>query len=239
MDLFQELAFIFGRIITIFPLLLVVALYMGKRSIGELPVFDFLVIITLANVTGADIADPNVEHTHTAFAIVVIALFQKIISKLIIKKRRFGKLITFEPTTVIKDGKILKKNLEDIQYTIDNVLQMLRDKNVFDISEVELAIVESNGKISVHKKSDKSLVTIEDLSVMKKSSGIAFPIIIDGVIDEKVLLEFQLSKEWLIEKLRAEGVSRIESVFFASINKQKDLHISLIDADPSKPSINH
>ncbi|MDV2583614.1 DUF421 domain-containing protein, partial [Alkalibacillus haloalkaliphilus] len=77
--------------------------------------------------------------------------------------RKIGKKITFESTLVIQDGKLLVENLKGIRYTIDNVLQMLRQKNIFDISDVKIAIIEANGQISVLKKENKLEVTIEDI----------------------------------------------------------------------------
>lgn len=97
METVKELLLVAGRIVTIFPLILLTTLYMGKRSIGELPVFDFLVIISLGAVVGADIADPNIEHLHTSFAIVLIGIIQRTVSYLVIRSRKFGKWITFEP----------------------------------------------------------------------------------------------------------------------------------------------
>ncbi|WRU93805.1 YetF domain-containing protein [Priestia filamentosa] len=149
MEFLKELMLIFGRIVTIIPLLLVVTLVMGRRAIGELPVFDFLVVLVLGSVVGADIADPNVEHIHTAIAIVLIAFLQRIIAKSAISFRRFGKLITFDPTVVIKDGQISRTNIKKIRYSLDNILQMLRENGVFDITHVHLGIIESNGKLTV------------------------------------------------------------------------------------------
>ena len=173
MELIKELLLVTGRILTIIPLMLVVALYMGKRSIGELPVFDFLVVITLGAVVGADIADPEIPHIHTAVAIVLIGLFQKIVSKAVIKHRKLGHLITFEPTIVIQDGKLIIKSLKRLRYSVDNVLQMLREKGVFDISNVHLGIIEANGRISILKKNSKAVVTLEDMNLTKKSAAIS------------------------------------------------------------------
>lgn len=121
---------------------------MGKRSIGELPVFDFLVILALGAVVGADIADPKIEHLHTAVAIVLIGLLQRGVSILAIKVRKFGKMITFEPTVVIHNGGLIEENLKKVRYSIDNILQMLREKDTFSLDEVELAVLEANGRLS-------------------------------------------------------------------------------------------
>ncbi|TWI54644.1 DUF421 domain-containing protein [Halalkalibacter nanhaiisediminis] len=235
----NEMAIVLGRILTIFPLLLATALIMGKRSIGELPIFDFLVIITLASVTGADIADPNINHIHTAFAIIAIGLFQKFVALLLINKRKIGKWITFEPTVVVKDGQMLVKNIKAIRYSIDNILQMLRQKDIFDIAEVQLAIIESNGDISVQKKPEKSTPLIEDLGITKKSSGISYPVIIEGVIREEVLKDLRLTKEALRKRLQDEGIIRIDSIFLCTINDEGDLHLAYSRNDERIERIQH
>lgn len=227
MEMIKDFSILFGRIITIFPLILAITLYMGKRSISEIPVFDFLGILILGAVVGADIADPQIEHIHTAVAIILIGIFQKMVSKLKIRYRKFGHLITFEPTIVIQDGKVIVSNLKKIRYSIDNILQMLREKEVFDISDVLLGIVESNGNISILKKPNKSEVTIEDMNLTKKEASIAYPVVIDGMIYSDTLSKLNLSGAWLKEHLSKLGINSIEEIFFATVNERKELHVSL------------
>lgn len=217
------------RIFTILPLLLFVTIFMGKRAIGELPIFDYLIIITLGAVTGADIADPDIKHLPTVIAIVIIGLLQRMVANWKISNRKIGRLITFEPTVVIQNGKFLNQNLKKIRYSIDNVLQMLREKDVFDISDVETAIIEANGALSVLKKPQKNPVTLEDMGIIKTSSSIAFPIIIEGEIYLNVLQEFDLDEVWLQHQLSQQGIIDIRNVFFASLNSNRELHISLKD----------
>ncbi|WP_100407140.1 DUF421 domain-containing protein [Bacillus solitudinis] len=229
--LLTELAIIFGRIITIIPLLLVMTLVMGKRSIGQVPIFDFLIIVTLASVTGADIADPSISHVHTGFAIVAIGFFQKIVAKLVIRVRPFGKWITFEPTVVVKDGKLLVGNVKSIRYSIDNVLQMLRQKNVFDINDVQLAIIEANGNISVLNKPGKNLPTIEDLD--------SYPIIIEGIIQHEVIKDLGLNIETLRNRIEDEGVIRFEDIFLCTINNKDELYFSFSRQDERIERVQH
>ncbi|WP_373229415.1 DUF421 domain-containing protein [Cohnella sp.] len=225
MEMLKDLFLVAGRIVTIFPLMLMVALYMGKRSIGELPVFDFLIIIALGAVVGADIADPKIEHLHTAVAIILIGLLQRGVSVLAIKVRKFGKWITFEPTVVVHNGNILILNLQKVRYSIDNILQMLREKDIFNVEEVELAVLEANGKLTVHKKPLKTAVTVEDLGLIKKQKGLAYPLILDGNVSEKVLSYMNKDMVWLESQLHAKGVNK-EDVIFASIDENFELFVS-------------
>jgi len=227
LELLKDNLLLAGRIITILPLMLVTTLIMGKRSIAELPVFDFLVIITLGAVVGADIADPEIKHIHTAVAIILIGVFHVIVSKLKIRYRKFGHAITFEPTVVIQNGKFIVKSLRRIRYSVDNVLQMLREKDVFDMNDVEIGIVEPNGNISILKKPNKTEVTIEDLNLKKSSPSLAYPVIIEGVVYKSVILKLGLTEEWLDKQLANMGIKDPEEIFFASVNTNNEFHASL------------
>lgn len=228
---FVKVAF---RIITIFPLMLLMAHYMGKRSIGELPVFDFLVILALGAVVGADIADPKIEHIHTAVAIILIGLLQRAVSTLAIRVRKFGKMITFEPTVVVHNGNLVQDNLKKVRYSIDNILQMLREKDTFNVDEVELAVLEANGRLSVYKKPLKATVTVEDLGLIRKETGFAYPLILEGSVAKDVLSFMNKDISWLESKLQAQGVN-ISDVFFASINDDLEVKVSKTYSDHIPP----
>ncbi|WP_018931861.1 DUF421 domain-containing protein [Gracilibacillus lacisalsi] len=236
----SDLLIIVGRVLTILPLLLIVTLFMGKRAIGELPVFDFLVIITLASVVGADIADPNIDHFPTIIAVILIGLLQKIVSYVKLANRQVGRLITFEPTIVVYDGTFLQRNLKDTGFSIDNILQMLRDKGVFDVNEVEIAIIEANGSLSVLKKPEKNPVTAEDLQINQPTSKISYPVIVEGVVHSKVLEARNLNEEWLQAELRNKGITNPKDVFFASINLLNEIEISTYEDQFNEiPPIQH
>ena len=240
LEFLKDILIVLLRVLTILPLLLFTTLYMGKRAIGEIPVFDFLIVIILGAVVGADIADPNIEHLPTVITIIFIGFFQRIVAKWKISNRKIGKLLTLEPTVVIQDGKFIDKNLKKIRFSIDNILQMLREKNVFDISEVETAIIEGNGALSILKKPQKNAVTREDLNIVNPTSMISLPVIIEGTIYSDVLKDFNLSEAWLTQQLSAQGVNDLNNVFFASINRNLELHVSLKnESNRTIPRIKH
>jgi uncharacterized membrane protein YcaP (DUF421 family) len=239
MEWLTDILLVLGRILTILPLLLIVTLFMGKRPIGEVPVFDFIIIITLGSVAGADIAEPKVEHIPIAVAIVVIGLLQKIVSKWAIKSRKFGRLVTLEPTIVFHHGKLHVKNLRKIGYSIDNVLHLLREKDIFDLNEVEIAIVESNGKLTVMKKPNYQAVTLQDLDIQKQSPGIALPVIVDGQVYRDVLQYQKLDEKWLEQELVKRGVTA-HQVFLATLNHDQHLYLTLkAEGESGVPPLYH
>jgi uncharacterized membrane protein YcaP (DUF421 family) len=221
-----EYLLITGRIVTIMGLLLFLVLITGRRKIGELPVFDFLTIIVLANVVGADIADPTIPHLPTAYAVVLLIGIQYLMSLFTVKNRKFGKKVTFSPVVIIQNGKFIRLNMERVRYSVENVLMFLREKGIFDINEVEFAIVEDSGNISVQKKSQFQPLTPGDMQIPTGYKGLSLPLIIDGAVIEDNLDKINLDKKWLASQLVIHNINSYKDVFYADINTNGKLYIS-------------
>ncbi len=217
MDILMDSVKVLGRIVTILPLMLVIGLYMGKRSIGELPVFDFLVVLVFGAVVGADIADPKINHIHTIVAMVAIAFLHQLIIFMKLKNRKIGKLLSFEPTVVIYNGKFLYKNIKKINYAIDNITQMLRGKGVFTIQDVEIAVIEANGQLSVKLKAEKEWATKVEVGGKITPGEYDVPIILDGVAQEKMLKRMGRDKEWMKDQLNKHSIFDIQTVFYGAL----------------------
>ena len=226
MEITMDALKVIFRVLTILPLMLAIGIYMGKRSMGELPVFDFLVVLVFGSVVGADIADPKIEHIHTVVAMIAIALLQKVIIKIKLKNQKVGKLLSIEPTVVIYKGNFLRKNMQQIQYSLDNILQMLREKDVFHTKDVELAIVEANGRLSVKLYSGKESVIREDLNMYNKSSGFEVPVILDGRVQKEILTHIGRTENWLKAELEKAGELKVEAVFYCGVDPEGSLVIS-------------
>lgn len=223
----MEYLVIFARIISIMSLLLFCTLIiMGKRPIGEMPVFDFLSIIVLASIVGADIADPDIKHLPTAFAVVVLALFQRIIAEIAIRNRWFKHLINFEPTVILKDGVFIYKNIKKIKYSIDEVLMLLRDKDIFDIGKLSFAIIESNGKLSVSKKTEDEVITLKDLKIEPSGDNNFNTIILEGKLQFDKLKLLNKSEQDIIKIINSRGYNCFKDIFYASMNKDQSINIS-------------
>lgn len=134
-------------------------------------------------------------------------------------------------------GQMVKRNLRKGRYSVDIILQMLREKDVFNIDDVELAVLEANGKLTVYKKPQKTAVTAEDLGIAKTKKGLAYPIIVDGSVSEEVLSYLKKDMTWLESQLQAKGL-RAKDIFFASVDEDCRLHISHPSSGPI-PAIRH
>ncbi|GGD20973.1 DUF421 domain-containing protein [Pontibacillus salipaludis] len=240
MDIVMDSAKVIGRIVTILPLMLAIGLFMGKRSIGELPVIDFLTVLVLGSVVGADIADPNIHHIHTVVAIIVIAILQKAIVLLKLKKQTIGKWLTFEPTIVIYNGEWKRSNLKRIQYSVDNVLQMLREQGIFHTTDVEMAVVEANGRLSVKRKPYVEPVVRADLHIHKPGNNYEIPIILDGIIQKDVLRRMGKEESWVREQMNHQDIPDERRVFYGALTSTGVCTFSLKEATiDDLPPIEH
>lgn len=224
------------RVFTIFPLFFFLTLLMGKRQVGELTVIDFIIVITIGSVVGADIADPSIHHGPTALAIILIAIFQIIVSWVKTKSRLFNHWITFEPTIMIQNGQILRSHLKQNRITLDHLVEMLREKNIFNINEVEFAILEPSGTLSVLKKAQYDVPTIRDLGLHAEYKGVATPIIVEGKPFLPGLRFTTLDETTLLNALKGMDIHGFEDVFFASMNTDGSFHISLY-TEPHKEQV--
>nr|WP_108022200.1 DUF421 domain-containing protein [Melghirimyces profundicolus] len=241
MEMIKDIPLILGRVVTILPLLLFVTLFMGRRSIGEMPVFDFLIIVVMGAVVGADIADPNIHHLPTFATILAIGLIQRLVSRLAVSRRKIGRLLTFEPAVVVWKGEFLPKTLGSIRYSVDNILVMLREQQIFDLDEVEMAVIEPNGNLSVQKRFEKQNVSKGDLNLPAPPvTDFSHPVILEGKVETDVLAFLKLDRDWLRQRLKQQGISSEKEVFFASVKPNGDLTVSLNQTgDLSPPPLKH
>lgn len=136
----MEYLIVVARLTMTFLVLLFVTVILGKRYLGELSAFDFTIAITLGAVAGSNLSDPQLPYGPTLLTILGLGLIHIIVSRIVLKSPKIGRWISIEPTIVIRNGIILKKNLYKARYSLEELFSQLREKDVFDPGEVEFAI---------------------------------------------------------------------------------------------------
>jgi len=143
-----------------------------------------------------------------------------------IKSRKFGGRVSFGPTVIIQNGQFIKANMKRVRYSIENVLMFLREKGIFDINEVEFAIVEDSGNVSVMKKTQFQPATPDDMKIATKYKGLTIPLIVDGKVYEDNLQKLNLDKVWLQQQLLLNNINSFDEAFYVDINTEGNLCIS-------------
>jgi uncharacterized membrane protein YcaP (DUF421 family) len=214
-------------------LVLFLARDMGRKMISQMTFFDFIVGVTIGTMM-ANVALGTYNESLTAImSLVTLTLLTVVTGRLGIKSFKFRKLVNSEPVVVIANGKIISKNMNKIRLTISDLMMQLREKNIFNISNVEFAIMEKNGKLSILPKSQQKPLTPADLELDTSYSGLTRDIIIDGQVMTENLADANLDTKWLEDQLRQQDINDITEVFYAGLDTAGNLYISLKDGAKS------
>lgn len=200
---------------------------LGKQQITQLTFFDYATGITIGSIASelsVDLESKGLVHWIGLTTWAALTLF---VQWLVTKNRQLAKVIQGEPVVVIQNGKIFHKNLRLLRHTLDDLMVQLRQKDVFDISEVEFAILEPSGILTVQKKSQHLPVTPKDLDLSTDYKGLPTELIVDGKVIEQNLNQVQLDRAWLVDALRERGIASPRDVVYASLNTQGELYVSV------------
>ena len=210
---------------TFFIYLLVAFIFriMGKREVGQLGTFDLVVFILIAELVAMAIEHKS-NFIFNLIPVIILVLLQILISKISLNNTKFRRFIDGKPVVIIKKGIIDFKNLVEQRYTLDDLLLQLREKDIRSIDEVDYAILEINGKLSVFKKDDN-----------KDRKVYPLPIILDGEVQFDNLYNIGKTKRWLLNTMLEKNI-KIEEIFYAFC-KNNDLYIIKNDELKNKNAI--
>jgi len=211
----MEHIIIFVRSISAFVILLVIARILGKQTLSNMNFHEFVTAVILGAIAANFAFNQKIEVIHLLISLAVFTGTSFILSKIILRSRKFRMWTEGTPTVLIEGGKILEENLKKNNLTIDTLNQMFRQKDIFDIDEVEYALLEINGQVSVLKKKEHQPTTLKDLNKEKRSPQ-SFPIefIIDGQLLHGNFDSNQISQDWFLSLLKSQGKT-VEDVFYA------------------------
>lgn len=229
----MELTELILRLILSFFTLFILARIMGRKEISQLTFFNFVSAISIGSIAANLAINANMSIRNGIIALIAWTIFTLLLAFIDIKFKKARKATTGEPIIVIKEGKIMEDALRKTQLDLDSLRLLLRQKGVFSISEVNYAVFETNGSVTVLKSYSKQPVIKEDLNVVKQNNSettlIATEVITDGKINKKNLSRLNLDEEWLIYNLNKEGISNINEVFYAEVLPNGSLYIDSKD----------
>ncbi|MFC5528824.1 DUF421 domain-containing protein [Cohnella yongneupensis] len=223
------------RTVAAFVILLIISRILGKQTISNMTFHDFVSSITLGGITANLAFNHKVSSWTLILALLVFFGISYLVSVLALKSRTWSRWTSGTPTVVIEHGKILEGNMRKIRYTLDSLAQSLREKNIFNLEEVEYAVLEDHGKLSVKKKSEYEFVTRKDLKLHEEAVK-SFPVelIMDGKIIEDNLARNGLTKEWLERELGKRNKT-LPDVFYAVRGTQNKLFFDYYQDDIKRP----
>ena len=221
----KEYLILFVRSVVTYFSLVMFARIMGRKQISQLTYFDYVVGITIGSIASVASLDKSVNMYEGLFCIIIWSVLTILISEITLKNIKLRLLIDSEPLLIIDKGKVIYKNMKKARYNIGDLLMQLRVKDIFYITDVEIAILEPDGKLSVLKKSEHTTLTIEDMNIIKPKTGMMVDFILDGNILSSHLQQIQKNEEWVIAQLQARDIHDIKDVVFAGIQADEQIYI--------------
>lgn len=181
----------------------------------------------MGGLIASPLYDPKINFTNTITAAVTIFVAHYLISYLGVKSRLFARIVYGKAEVLIENGQIQKKNMFKSLFPIELLLAQLREINAFNINEVNTAILETNGRVSVQKKPDYLPVTPKDLNLQAMSSGLPVTLVNDGKVIKENVYKIGHNEDWLKGELQKLGVMDLKNVYLASLDSEGHFYCSV------------
>lgn len=223
----------FFRAFFIYIIVLLVMRLMGKREVGKLSTFDLVVAIMIAEIAVFPMEELQKPLYLGLIPMFVLVTAEMSISYFCLHSKLLRRLVDGYPSVLISKGEIMEKEMRKQRYNLNDLMGQLRKKNVFDVADVEHAVLETSGELSVMLKSIKRPVTPEDLNLQLPFENMPAPLVLDGEILEENLEYLGYSRRWLEDQLKRFNLEK-ENIFYASLDGRGKLYISEKKA-PDRP----
>lgn len=218
---------IFFRTVILYICVVTAMRIMGKRQMGELQPAEFVIALMISELATIPIESNDIPIMHGIIPIFALVVLELLCSILILKSEVLRKIITGSPIQIIKDGKLLMKRLKGLRICIDDVMEQLRLEGYSSISQIDSAIIETNGQLSVIPKEEERPVVCRDLKLSPQQTHVPHTVISNGKLRKENLEGAGVSEEWLKKKLARYNVTQYNQVVFLSITDEKKLVLQI------------
>lgn len=211
----------FVRAIIIYICVILAVRVMGKRQIGELKPHELVVTVLVSQIATIPMEDNSMPLINSLIPLMTLVALELFVSVLSMKSLGFRNLMEGRPIFIIRDGKIDQKQMKRLRFTVDDLVDSLREKNIFDINDVDYAVIETNGTVSVLPKKEKQPVTPQDMKLKVPGQGMPVVIVIDGKPITEYFGDFQMDLSFLPEELKKRGLKMQDILYMSYDGNEK------------------
>ncbi len=207
--------------------LLIFARVLGKQQISQLTFFDYILGITIGSIAASLTTDLTSRAWPHWVGLLTWTILSILLQFITLKSKTASEYLDGKPTIVIQNGKFLENEMRKARYRLSDLLEQLRDKGVFDLTQVAFAILEKDGQLSILKKSQFEPITPSDLNLNPSETNLGSEIIYDGVVITQNLKSINKNSTWLHKQLKKHNVKHPSEVFVATFTPPDSLYIDL------------
>ena len=213
----------YRSLISLLTLFLITKL-IGKKQVSQLSLFDYVIGISIGNFAAEMIINLESNEIYGILAVIIFGVISYLVSIFTMKSIRLRRFLTSSPTVLIQNGNISKEGLKKVRFDLNDLLEVLRCKGYFDISQVEYALMEANGEVSILPKVEYRSVITKDLNLKLNKEELVANVVIDKRIMTVILERMNKSKAWLMHELEIKGI-KLEDVLLATLDSNEKLTI--------------
>ena len=198
---------------------------LGKKQVSQLSVFDYVIGISIGNFAAEMTTDLDIPYINGVLSVLIFGLVAYLVSYFTMKSIKLRRFFMGTPTMIIQNGKILIDNMRKVKLDINDLLEECRTDGYFDISQIEYALMEANGHISILPKGENLPVTIKDMNLKAQKQGLCANLIIDGKIMPNNLKNIKKDEQWLRKELKVKGYKELDDILLATLDINEKLII--------------
>lgn len=220
----------FVRTILLYVLVITAMRIMGKKQVGDLDPIEFVIILLFSELASIPMQDIDLPLVHSLVPIATLISLELIISALSLKSRKLRLLLDGKPVIIVRHGKMDISIMRSLRYSIDEVLELLRQEGYADIRDVEFAIMENSGRISIIPSVSGKIPSVKDLRLDLPPGAMPFPVIVDGKIAPENLSAAGINETDLHNLLKEKGIHSVEEIFYAAYDSCGDFYFQKKEA---------
>lgn len=203
------------RTLLIYVLIIAAMRMMGKKQLGELQPSELVSTILISNLASISIESPELPLLGSILPVFVIVATEILLSALCVRSHRAAALVSGHPRVIVRDGVIDQATLFDLRFTVDDLMEALHGKDIFELSDVAFAMVETNGSISVQKKFLQDTPTNGSLHIAPPAARMpSLPLVVDGTLIQENMRFFEVDTAWVESACQKQNVARHDVLLF-------------------------
>lgn len=216
------------RTLILYIMVIVAMRIMGKRQLGELQPSELVVAIMISDLASVPMQAIDIPLLSGILPVMTLIIAEVMMSYLSLKSKHMRKLLSGEASIIIYNGHIDERELSRLRFNINDLLEELRLNGCHDVSDVQVAVIETSGKLSVIPKDSARTVTVDDLSLNNvRHDGLPCTLVSDGVLDKRELNRSGKDMKWFEGEIKKRGIKRIKDIFIASLDAEGEMFIQL------------
>lgn len=212
------------RTILLYAIVIISLRVMGKRQLGEMQPSELVVAIMISDLAAVPMQAVDIPLVTGIIPVLTLIVAEVFMSYISLKSRRVRKIISGEPSIIIYNGHVNEGELERLRFNMNDLLEQLRINNYSNIADVDCAIMETNGQLSIIPKASAKNITLNDLDIEGSQEMLQHLIMSDGKVNPKELQKIKKNREWLTDELKKQSIAE-KDVFFAIYDYNKGLII--------------